>query len=379
MPYGEITDAERLRELVDAVLLIGSDLDLPTVLRRIVDAARSLVDATYAALGVLDEQKHGLEDFITVGLSPEGVRAIGHLPEGLGVLGLLIVDPKPVRIADITTHEQSAGFPPGHPPMKSFLGVPVLVRGEVFGNLYLTDKRGADEFSPEDESLVVALAIAAGVAIENARLHARVRDLALLEDRERIARDLHDTVIQRLFATGLNLQACYRLAQLPAVQSRLRQAVDDLDETIRQIRTTIFALETTTAEDAGLRANILELAREMASVLGFDPRIRFDGPVDTAVDPHVAEHLLSALREALANVARHAHASSVEIDVVVVAGDVVLRVTDNGVGVPPAVDRRAGGHGLRNLAGRAAEMAGTFSLERRAEGGTELTWIVPAS
>jgi signal transduction histidine kinase len=379
MPYAEITDAERLRALVDAVLLIGSDLDLPTVLRRIVDAARALVDAKYAALGVLDEDKHGLEDFITVGLSPDGVRAIGHLPEGLGVLGLLIVEPKPVRINDITKHEHSAGFPPGHPPMTSFLGVPVLVRGEVFGNLYLTDKQGADEFSAEDESLVVALAIAAGVAIENARLHARVRDVALLEDRERIARDLHDTVIQRLFATGLNLQACYRLAQLPAVQSRLRQAVDDLDETIRQIRTTIFALETSSADDAGLRAAVLELAREMAGVLGFDPRIRFDGAVDTAVEPNVGEHLLSALREALANVGRHARATSVEIDVEVVAGDVVLRVTDDGVGVPPSDDRREGGHGLRNLAGRAAEMGGTFSIERRAEGGTALTWIVPAS
>jgi signal transduction histidine kinase len=263
--------------------------------------------------------------------------------------------------------------------MHSFLGVPIRVRDEVFGNLYLTDKQGADEFSAEDESLVVALAIAAGVAIENARLHARVRDLALLEDRERIARDLHDTVIQRLFATGLNLQACYRLAQLPAVQSRLHQAVDDLDDTIRQIRTTIFALETTSAEGAGLRAAVLELARDMAGVLGFDPRIRFDGAVDSAVGPGVAEQLLSALREALANVGRHARATSVEIDVEVVAGDVVLRVTDDGVGVPPSGDRRAGGYGLRNLAGRAAEMGGTFSIERRPEGGTALTWIVPAS
>ena len=378
MSYEGIADAERLRRLVDAVLLIGSDLDLPTVLRRIVESARTLVDATYAALGVLDEDKHGLEDFITVGLPPDEVRAIGHLPEGLGVLGLLIVDPKPVRISDITTHPESAGFPANHPQMRSFLGVPVLVRGEVFGNLYLTNKQGAEEFSAEDESLVVALAVAAGVAIENARLHGRVRDLALLEDRERIARDLHDTVIQRLFATGLNLQACHRLAQIPEVRSRIEQAVADLDDTIRQIRTTIFALETTATEEQGLRAGVLALAKDMAGVLGFDPRIRFDGAVDTSVPPGVAEQPLSALREALANVARHAKATAVEINVEVVGDDVVLRVSDNGVGVPDALDRRVEGRGLRNLAGRAAEMGGTFSISRRPEGGSILTWLVPA-
>jgi signal transduction histidine kinase len=379
MAFEGIADAERLRNLVDAVLLIGSDLDLPTVLRRIVDSARTLVDAKYAALGVLDEDKHALEDFITVGLAPEAVRRIGHLPEGHGILGLLIVDPKPVRIPDVSKHADSFGFPPNHPPMGSFLGVPVLVRGEVFGNLYLTEKQGAAEFSPEDESLVVALAVAAGVAIENARLHARIRDLALLEDRERIARDLHDTVIQRLFATGLNLQACHRLAQVPEVRNRLEQAVADLDDTIRQIRTTIFALETTATEEQGLRAGVLNLAKEMDGVLGFEPHIRFDGAIDTKVSPAVAEQLLSALREVLANVARHARATTATIDVEVIGDDVVLRVTDNGVGVPDAAGRRAGGRGLRNLAARAAEMGGEFTIERGENGGTLVRWLVPVT
>ena len=378
MSFAGITDADRLRRLLDAVLLVGADLDVPTVLRRIVESARVLVDARYAALGVLDADKHGLEDFITVGLSDDRVRAIGHLPEGLGVLGLLIVDPQPVRIADITTHAQSAGFPPGHPPMGSFLGVPVLVRGEVFGNLYLTEKQGDAEFSADDEALVVALAVAAGVAIENARLHGRVRDLALLEDRERIARDLHDTVIQRLFATGLNLQACHRLAQIPEVRSRLEQAVNDLDDTIRQIRTTIFALEAADSTEQGLRAAVLDLVREMGDVLGFEPRIRFDGPVDATVAPTVADQVLSALREALANIARHAGATEAQVVVEVVGGDVVLRVVDNGTGIPDAGRRRAAGRGLRNLGVRADEVGGSFSIERRPEGGTCLTWIVPA-
>ena len=374
MPY-RITDVERLRELVSAVLLVGSDLDLPTVLRRIVDAARSLVDAEYAALGVLDEDKNALEDFITVGMTPEQVRQVGHLPEGHGLLGLLILEPQAVRVRDVTEHPDTYGFPAHHPKMRSFLGVPVHVRDEVFGNLYLTNKRGADEFSEEDEALVDALAIAAGVAIENARLHARLRDVALLEDRERIARDLHDTVIQRLFAAGLNLQATARLAKVPEVQRRLQEAVEDLDTTIRQIRSTIFALETVTTDDAGLRSQVLGLCKELADVLGFEPHIRFDGPVDTAVTGSLAEHLLSALREMLTNVARHAEATSVDVEVSVTEGGVVLVVEDDGRGLPP--DPSDEGRGLRNLDARAAELGGTFSAANRPTGGVSAQWTVP--
>ena len=204
-----------LRQLLDAVMAIGSDLDLEATLRRIVEAATALVDARYGALGVLDADRTGLVQFITVGIDDETRRAIGDLPKGHGILGLLIRDPRPLRLPDLHEHPDSFGFPPHHPEMRSFLGVPVVVRGEVFGNLYLTDKQSAEAFSDIDEELTVALAAAAGVAIENARLHARVRDLALLEDRERIAMDLHDTVIQQIFATGMSLQATSRLAEQP--------------------------------------------------------------------------------------------------------------------------------------------------------------------
>src|SRR5439155_26292720 len=177
------------------------------------------------ALGVFDRAGHGLSEFITAGLDPAERAGIGSLPEGHGILGLLILEPKPLRLADLTSHPDSFGFPPHHPPMRSFLGVPITIRDQVFGNLYLTEKQGASEFSEEDEALAIALAGAAAIAIENARLHARVRDLALIEDRERIAADLHDTVIQRLFATGLALEGTMRLAS-PEVAARLEQAVN---------------------------------------------------------------------------------------------------------------------------------------------------------
>jgi signal transduction histidine kinase len=375
---GHLDDPERLRQLVDAVLSIGADLSTPVVLRRIVDAAVALVDARYGALGVLDEHGHGLADFITVGLTPDEVAAIGPLPQGHGVLGLLILDPRPLRLADLGAHADSYGFPPEHPPMRSFLGVPIRVRDEVYGNLYLTEKKGAAEFSEEDEALAVALAGAAAIAVENARLHARVRDLALVEDRERIAADLHDTVIQRLFATGLGLEASVRLAS-PELAERIQQAVVDLDETVRQIRSAIFALQAPRVARRGLRGEILALATEAAASLGFDPHVRLDGPLDHAVSDDLSDHLLATLREALSNVVRHAGATRVEVSVVASgSGELVATVTDNGVGV--ARQERPGGRGLANMARRAEVLGGKLTFGP-AEGGrgTSVTWRVPLS
>jgi signal transduction histidine kinase len=363
-----------LRQLLDAVLSVSADLDLAAVLRRIVAAAVELVDARFGALGVLDETKTELAQFITVGLDDETYRAIGDLPHGRGILGLLILDPKPLRLPDLREHPDSYGFPPHHPPMQSFLGVPVRVRNEVFGNLYLTDKSTAEVFSDVDEELVVALAGAAGVAIENARLHARLSEVALLEDRERIARDLHDTVIQRLFATGLSLQGAARLAARPEVAQRIQGAVDDLDDTVKHIRTVIFGLETARISDGGPRHQVLALAREAAGSLGFQPQVAFDGPVDTIVDGPTAAELLATLREALSNVARHAGAGRVDIEVEV-DGDVVLRVRDDGRGM---ADQTGGqGYGLRNMAERAVRLGGHFAVVPAEGGGTVVEWRVP--
>jgi len=365
-----------LRRLLDAVVTISSDLDLPSMLQRIVAGAAELADATYAALGVLDDSGTQLAQFITVGMSDEARRAIGGLPKGLGILGLLIVEERPIRIADLVEHPASSGFPPNHPPMHSFLGVPVRVRGRVFGNLYLTDKRSGGPFTEVDEELLVGLAGAAGVAIENARLHTRLHELALVEDRERIARDLHDTVIQRLFATGMSLQGTARLVHTDpsTAAARIEAAVDDLDLTVKHIRTSIFGLEQHRAEGMGLRDRVLALLREAAGPLGFEPRVLLDGPLDSAVDDRVAAELLVTLREALSNVARHARASRVDVEVVV-DGDLTLRVIDDGIG-PPA-DRAPGGKGLRNMSNRAESLQGSFQLREGQVLGTVLEWRVP--
>lgn len=368
-----------LRQLLGAVLSVSSDLDLPTVLRRIVEAAVDLVDARYGALGVLDASRTGLSQFITVGVSDADHKAIGELPHGHGILGLLIVEPKPIRLPNLHEHPDSYGFPPNHPPMESFLGVPVRVRDEVFGNLYLTDKKTSEVFTDVDEELVIALAAAAGIAIENARLHARVQELALLEDRERIARDLHDTVIQRLFATGLSLQGAARLAQRPEVADRIGQAVEDLDLTVKHIRSAIFGLEASRPSGGGLRSRVLSIAGEAAGPLGFEPRVLFDGPLDNAVPELVAAELETVVREALSNVARHAGAKRVDLSMgVEVGGDIILRVADDGAGPPDEKTLEAGaGHGLRNMARRAERLGGRLELLSGDHGGTVLEWRVP--
>jgi len=368
-----------LRRLLDAVLSVSANLDLATVLQRIVEAAVELVDAQYGALGVLDETKTSLAQFITVGLDDETRTQIGDLPHGRGILGLLIVDPRPIRLPDLRDHPDSYGFPPHHPPMRSFLGVPITVRGEVFGNLYLTDKKSDEVFSDIDEELSVALGAAAGIAIENARLHARVRDLVVFEDRERIARDLHDTVIQRLFATGLGLEATARLAQRSAAElvPRIEQSVHDLDETIRHIRTVIFGLERTRLPSAGLRDAVLQVTLEASGPLGFEPRVTFEGPIDSSVPPAVADELLSTLREALSNVARHAHAKLARVTITAAEGFVELSVVDDGQGFDVA--GRGAGRGLGNMRSRAAMVGGSLEIESTGGEGTRLRWRAPVA
>lgn len=370
------TGAEQLRRLLGAVVAIGGDLDLSGVLQRIVETAAGLVGARYGALGVLDPTGQHLSDFVTVGLTQEERDRIGDLPKGHGILGLLIVDPRPIRLPDLTLHPDSFGFPPGHPPMTSFLGVPLFVRGEVFGNLYLTDKEGGEGFTDVDEELATGLATAAAVAIDNARLHTRARQLDLIEDRERIARDLHDTVIQRLFATGLSLQAAARLIDLPEARDRVESAVDQLDTTVREIRTSIFELQSSVPARAGdgPRRTLLALGDELADAIGNRPIFRFDGPIDAVLDADEARHLTAVVREGLANVAHHAPGSTVTVAVSCADGWLDVAVDDTGPGPGPT---RAGGRGLVNLASRAEELGGTSTLVARPEGGSRLTWRVP--
>jgi signal transduction histidine kinase len=530
---------DRVHALLEAVVSIGSELDLETVLRRIVEAATTLVDARYGALGVIGGAGERLARFVAVGVSEERIEAIGQWPHGRGILGLLIKEPRPLRLADLTTHPEAYGFPPDHPHMRTFLGVPIRVRDEVFGNLYLTEKASGAQFDEDDEAMVVALATAAGVAIENARLYdetrrrerwlealaeistallsgtephqamtlvarrarqiadaavagvwladqsagefvlqaadgahgdpppglrvpidegaaaevfrtgvslrvvdgttvphgadlaagsepgpllvvplglgasargvlalvnppstaafsdvvqrlleafagqtavalelaGRRRDaerLALLEDRDRIARDLHDTVIQRLFATAMTLMSASKITQRRDVAVRVQRAVDDLDDTIRQIRSTIFALQTP-PDDQGLRNRLHQVADAATENLGFAPSVRLDGLLDTAVPDEIGEHLVAVAREALSNVARHARAGEAHLAVDVRDEEVVLRVEDDGVGIPEG-GRRSG---LRNMAERAEGLGGSFQTRPRPGGGTLLVWRAP--
>ncbi len=371
----EFAGARQLLRLLDAVMAIGSEQTLADALRRITETAADLVDANYAALGVLDETGSRLSEFVTVGLDEEETERIGARPEGHGILGLLILEPKPLRLPDLQAHPDSFGFPPGHPPMKSFLGVPIRLRGVVYGNLYMTDKANDQVFTDVDQELAVGLAAAAGLAIENARLHEVARTAGLLDERERIARDLHDDVIQRLFATGLSLQAAAQLTKEPMAIERIMRSVDEIDISIRQVRSTIFELHQIGSAQQSVRSDIVAVCDDAAKALGFRALLDIDGPIDSAVDERVRGHLLLCLREALSNVARHAHASAVEVKVTAISGRLTLRVSDDGVGYHRRTGQRSSG--IDNMLVRAQALGGTFSIAGQAEGGTTVTWDVP--
>ncbi|GGJ06571.1 sensor histidine kinase [Streptomyces brasiliensis] len=536
---------DRVHSLLEAVLSVGRELDLEQALRSIVEAAAVLVDAEYAALGVIGPDGKRLSAFHTVGVAEDLIHRIGPFPEGHGILGELIRNPEPLRLAKLSEHPASYGFPPHHPPMNSFLGVPIRVRDQVFGNLYLTEKRGGGQFDEEDVSVTLTLAVAAGVAIDNARLYAESRlrerwlqanseithslmsgagrtevlgliaerareitgaalavvampmedtgslevelalgqeaeafrglvlpvdgsligeafsgaqavtsaDLALderfpagpprfaglgpgvavpvgtgeggvrgvvllvreagqtpfadketeplqvfsaqaaiamelaerrqdaeqiavLKDRDRIARDLHDLAIQRLFATGMTLQSAGRFIEHAEASERVLRAVDDLDETIKIIRSTIFGLRAREGTaGTGLRARVVRVAGEAASVLGFAPSVRMEGLVDTDVPKETGDHVVAVLSEALTNIARHARATRAEVALITDGRELRLSVTDDGVGIPPD-GRRSG---LRNMAERAQQLGGRLELSTPEGGGTRLVWCVPVN
>ncbi len=375
MPYTRVNDPDKLRRLMGAVLMITADVELTDLLRHLVEEARTLVGARYAALGVLNPTRTGLEQFVTVGLSTDEESQIGARPTGRGVLGLLITEPAALRLSHLEEHPGRYGFPANHPPMTSFLGVPVRMRDEVYGNLYLTDKQGEAAFTDEDEALAEALALAAGIAIENNRLHDRVLVMSVLDDRDRIARDLHDRVIQRVYAVGLNLQGATRLPERDQVVERVTRAVDDLDLTINEIRSAIFELGEASLP-GGIRLAVLQLAQELAETLGVRAEVRFEGPVDTMIHQQLGDHVLAVVREGLTNAGKHSQASRYEVTLGV-TDRVVLELLDDGVGIE--LPQTNPGLGLINLRDRAEKLGGTFEIHPRDGGGTKLVWAVPLS
>jgi signal transduction histidine kinase len=258
--------------------------------------------------------------------------------------------------------------------MTSFLGVPIVLRDSVFGNLYLTEKAGGTEFDDVDEELVIALASAAALAIENARLHEAVRAATLVGERERIARDLHDDVIQRVFATGMALEAAALVSTQPEVVDRLNRAVEDLDATIRTVRSTIFELGRNPGSEISARQQVMAVCEEAAGSLGFEPSCSVDGPINRVVGASLLNNLVLTIREALSNIARHAGATSASVVVTVDQDRLDLVVVDDGVGLP---EGRSSGHGLPNMAARATGLGGSMAIGPGPRGGTRLEWSIP--
>jgi signal transduction histidine kinase len=367
----------RDRMLIEAGLTLSAELDLDTVLRRIVELACDITGATYGALGVLGEDRR-IERFITTGISPEARAAIGDPPTGHGILGVLIDEARPIRLPDLTKDPRSIGFPPNHPPMRSFLGAPVRALGRVFGNIYLTDTRNGDAFSADDEAALVVLATQAGVAVENARLwrdieHAQqeIRRLEVLDERERIAKELHDGVVQSLFAVGMGLQGAAALAQDPAITTRLENAVEDIDRVIRDIRNYIFGLRPGILADRHLDEAIRQLAAEVSERTGVLTVVEVDEDVAAELASRSGD-VIQLIRESLSNVGKHAEATTVGVRLRRAAdGGSELEVDDDGHGFD--VDAPRDGMGLANLQRRVEAMGGTLAIVSDPSTGTTVT------
>lgn len=373
---------DALTALDEATRAIASVLSTDEVLQVIVERVRDLVDARYAALGIVDGDGR-IERFITVGITPGQRARLGDPPQGHGLLGVIIREGRSLRIPDISAHPESYGFPPEHPPMRSLLGVPVRVKGgRIVGNLYLTDKRTAPEFSADDQTLVEMFALHAGIAMDNARLHEQVQRLVIMAERERIGRDLHDGIIQRIYGVSLSLEDVPELmAESPAeAEARVDRAIDTLHDTIRDIRTFIVGLRPGQLAGDDFGAAVQALADELRSntLLAIDVAIE---PSLTQPDDRARDELVQVVREALSNVARHAHASQVTLDLASDHDDVVLAIADDGDGFDPdqrPVDGRPGGHGISNMRSRVAALGGTFDIDSAPGRGARITIRVPA-
>jgi len=362
----------------EATLTITAELALDRVLQRIAHLARELVNARYAALGVPDGN-NGLEQFLTSGMSEEEIAQMEHPPEGKGLLGALLHSTTPMRVPRIADDPRSAGFCGNHPEMTSFLGVPIVSKGALLGTLYLTDKIGADEFSEDDEQLIVMLAAHAAIAIENARLYQQVQRLAVLEERERIGMDLHDGIIQSIYAVGLTLEYCNLLLdeEPPAAKTQLGQAISGLNDVIRDIRNYILDLRPQRFQGKDLPSGLFELIRAFRAntLIQADLQVDMDG--DVALLQTQAAGLFHIAQEALANIAKHARARQVSVLLSRDTTHVTLAVRDDGRGFDPAHVSAYEGHGLRNMDARARALGGKLWVESAIGKGTTVKAVVP--
>jgi signal transduction histidine kinase len=365
-------------EALDAVTaVLSTELALDPLLRRIVEIAAQVAGARYGALGVAGVDGY-LTDFITTGLTPEERARLGPLPRGHGLLGVLIHEGEPLRVANIARDPRRVGFPPHHPPMTSLLGVPIRVHQQIVGDLYLTDKIGALEFSAEDQHLIELLAAHAGIAIENARLYERLRELTLARERERFGRELHDGIIQDLYALSLQMDDIAEDLPDAALRARLEGLTDQLSSVIGDVRAYIHGLHDGVGADQSLRAGLEALVREISRRTGLQTTYSVEGAPLTL--PEATTHtMLQIAREALANVAKHAQATQTQVRLAYGPGEVTLTVEDNGRGFDPAADPGPEHRGLRNLRARTAEAGGRLRIESATGGGTTLVVTLPAS
>jgi signal transduction histidine kinase len=368
---------DALYALDRATRAIAGELDVDRSLQLIVDSVRDLVGADYAALGV--DAGGRIERFITSGISDDLRRSIGPLPQGHGLLGTIIRDGVTLRTADISKHPDSYGFPPHHPPMQSLLGVPIRVGGRTVGNLYLTEKVGAPEFSEYDQELVEMFALHAGIAIQNARLHQEVQKLAVVDERLRISRDLHDGIIQSLYAVSLSLEDVAELIpdDTAEAEARVDRAIDRLHTTIGDIRTFIVGLGTEAG--SGLGGAVESMAHELLDGTGIELALDLSGAaaLDGRVTPEAAHELSQIAREAVSNVARHSGARHARIALRVDGDEAILSVDDDGAGFDP--DQRLGsGHfGLANLRDRSTGLAGQLTIDTEQGRGTRVIVRLP--
>ncbi len=371
---------QQLVALNQAALAIAAELSLEKALKRIVDSARELVGAQYAAIGVPSADGH-LETFAYSGMPTALAELIPSLPQGHGLLGALIEEERPLRIPKISDDPRSVGFPQHHPPMESFLGVPVIVESQIFGNLYLTNKLDAVEFSESDQELVEMLAAHVAIAIQNARLYEQVGRLAIVDERARIGMDLHDGIIQSIYAVGLILESTRLEIQKSNVEPAdrlLAQAIEGLNDTIRDIRNFILDLRPHRFRgnlDQGLSRLVREFQANTMVPVTLDVPKWVEGSLST---PVVRAVFLTA-QEALANVARHAKATEVKVTARRVSKGVELCIVDNGLGFNPDAMSHAVGHGLANMRARAEELNGTYHIESSPGNGTKITLVFPSS
>lgn len=369
--------SERLRVLNEVGISLTAERSLEAVLQKVVDLSRELVGATYGALALLHEDGR-MDRFLTSGLGPEARERIGPPPKGAGLLGALLSDGKPLRVSDVALDPRAVGFPPHHPPMKTLLGVPIRSKGRLIGALYLTEKVGGEEFTPGDQDALETLAAQSAVAIENARLYAQVQHLTMLQERERIAMDLHDGVIQSLYAVGLNLEGCAEVVrEAPEeVTRKIEQAVDDLNDVIKDIRSYIFDLRPDPAGAKGLVGaleEVVKVFRVNSLLAGKLVAEKVDGLAQEEI-----VQLVHIAQEALANVMKHARASQAIVRLSSDGDRLVLSIWDNGIGFDPEVGEAGAGQGLRNMAERARALGGSLRITSSREG-TDVTAEIPLS